>query len=153
MNNNTVILENWPNSNIKLEKVITGKNTFFLRGYYENGQLEFSERYVNNKREGRVRGYYKSGKLRYTGTCKDGKRTGMWYGYHGNEELRYKGRFENDLNEGDWVRGTEDGKQLQVTYKKGKIAKQRKKRETIKDLRMMKQLAEIQISRQPEKGL
>ncbi len=114
------------------KQLVTNGNGTNVR-YYSNGELKYSEIWINNKREGKYSYYYENGTLLCAGVLKNDKKDGAWKWYFNNgvcnEESSYvegilhgplivrassgvivcKGAFKYGNRSGYWEWYTEEG--------------------------------------------
>lgn len=111
---------------------LTGKYT----KYFENGRVNISGEFLNNKKEGDWKWfdkqggkdmegqfvkdqqsgnwiyYYPSGKVRTKGSFLEGKKTGKWEFFYKNGRKHKEGTYKNDEKNGEWTVWFENKKML-----------------------------------------
>lgn len=132
-NGNIQIIGNLNENNLKTDK---------WEYFYENGQLEFEEEYVNGVLNGEFKSYYENGGVKVTGHYENDKRTGQWSQHYKNGQVGETGTFVEGVFKGEGRFYYENGKLMKVFYsdsdktihydKKGNLVKAKKKKKSKK---------------------
>ncbi len=84
---------------------LNGKRTL----YYDNGQPEIIETYVNGTFEGSYQLFHENGQLKQEGDYKNGETVGEWKGYYPNGQLKEVVTFSKNLENGPFTEYYENG--------------------------------------------
>jgi len=67
--------------------------------YYNNGQIQFMQQYLNGIKHGEYKDWYKNGQLRTIGYYNMGMRDGIWKWYDENGEMTLQVRYDKTIAE------------------------------------------------------
>ena len=99
-----------------------GRNDAYIEYYNENGQINRSRYFVNNKFEGIAKFYSEKGKVERVANYHEGKREGSDIAYFENGKIKEKGYWINDNREGRMDRYNEDGSfEVIMNYRDDKL--------------------------------
>lgn len=84
---------------------LNGKRTLF----YENGQAEIVETYVDGVFEGSFLMYYENGQLKQEGNYKNGETVGEWKGFYQSGQLKEIVTFAKNAENGPFTEYHENG--------------------------------------------
>ncbi len=87
--------------------------------YYETGKLKNKE-YYNNGLLYSAEGYFENGNIRYSGKYLHGKRQGIWTNWNSEGRIILKGNFKNGMKDGEWIRHFRDSN-MKIYYNNGVI--------------------------------
>jgi antitoxin component YwqK of YwqJK toxin-antitoxin module len=65
--------------------------------YYENGQAQFMQQYLNGIKHGEYKDWYKTGQLRTVGYYNMGTRNGTWQWYGEKGEITLQVRYDKQV--------------------------------------------------------
>ena len=85
--------------------VLNGKRIL----YYDSGQPEIIENYVNGTFEGLFQIFHENGKLKQEGIYKNGETIGKWKGYYKSGQLKEVVTFSNNMENGPFTEYHENG--------------------------------------------
>ncbi|WP_298778764.1 toxin-antitoxin system YwqK family antitoxin [uncultured Polaribacter sp.] len=95
-----------------------GNATGEWKGYYDSGELNFVENYLNNKPYGEQTKYFKNGNISSRGEKRNGKNDGIWEYYYDNGNILCEREFKNGVDNGKYVQYFKNGKIHKIgTYK------------------------------------
>lgn len=106
------VYERYNEKNIKVEEAVYRNDT--LSGYrilyYENGDTQVVENYVDGHFDGVFQAYYENGQLEINGTYNDNTMDGPWKRYYQNGQLMEIVTFRNNEENGPFTEYHENGK-------------------------------------------
>jgi len=93
--------------------------------YFENGQLEFRENWIDGVRSGLFEWFYENGQLDVRGNYRNGVRDGLYESFHENGQLQYRGNYTDGVQDGLVEFFDEDGNLTETrTYRNGVLVEE-----------------------------
>ena len=98
--NKTKEITYFPNGKISIEKFHINDSTVLIKEYFQNGNLKFIGKKINDKNEGEFKYFYKNGNIKQIDTWKNGIPFGKTTTFYDNGTPEYQGNIINGIKKG-----------------------------------------------------